>query len=102
MPEAARLAGDFHDFGKYSDRFQGVLDGTAQRVDHALPGAAFLYQQKGLDGKQGYPVWTRYAPVLEAIQGHHDGLLSLESLAGALRETMTTEGADACPSGKQP
>ena len=102
MPEAARLAGDFHDFGKYSDRFQGVLDGTAQRVDHALPGAAFLYQQKGLDGKRGYPVWTRYAPVLEAIQGHHDGLLSLESLAGALRETMTTEGADACPSGKQP
>ena len=42
MPEAARLAGDFHDFGKYSDRFQGVLDGTAQRVGHALPGAAFL------------------------------------------------------------
>ena len=42
-PQEGRLAGNLHDFGKNSPRFQGVLDGTFHCVDHALPGAALLY-----------------------------------------------------------
>ena len=42
MPNAARIAGLFHDFGKYSPAFQGVLAGTMQNVDHAFAGAVML------------------------------------------------------------
>ena len=41
----ARLAGLFHDFGKYSDSFQDVLLGLRRNIDHAACGAALLYQQ---------------------------------------------------------
>lgn len=50
---ATGLAGDFHDFGKYSIRFQGVLQGTHQGIDHALPGAAELYKRLGMDTTLG-------------------------------------------------
>ena len=40
---AGRLLGEFHDFGKYSERFQEVLHGREFRVDHAFPSAAFLW-----------------------------------------------------------
>ena len=43
MPNSAALAGLFHDFGKYSPAFQGVLDGTVQHVDHAFAGAVMLF-----------------------------------------------------------
>ncbi len=42
MKDEAELAGLFHDFGKYSDRFQMVLCDDLRHVDHALPGAVFL------------------------------------------------------------
>jgi CRISPR-associated endonuclease/helicase Cas3 len=38
-----KIAGLYHDFGKYSSRFQKVLEGTYTHADHALPGAAVLY-----------------------------------------------------------
>lgn len=40
--EEGRLEGLFHDFGKYAALFQKVLDGTAHRVNHAVPGALYL------------------------------------------------------------
>ena len=63
----ARLAGLLHDFGKYSQSFQKVLDGTMHGVDHASGGAMYL------DGiVRGKP---EFRPVIEAINGHHSGLL---------------------------
>ena len=43
----AELCGMLHDFGKYSDAFQGVLKGTQQNRDHAICGAALLNMVKG-------------------------------------------------------
>ena len=70
MKEEAQLAGLFHDFGKYSDQFQGVLSGVNHHVDHALPGAVFLKKHW-----EKHPVLiNRGKHVVEAIAGHHDGL----------------------------
>lgn len=92
-PEAA-LAGWLHDFGKYSERFQNVLRGTEIQIDHALPGAAFLYAQTR--GSHSF------RPILEAIQGHHDGLVSLSDMGGLLKQAVEGEDLDSCPSGKYP
>ena len=70
MKEEAELAGLFHDFGKYSDQFQGVLAGVNRHVDHALSGAVFF---KSCWGKSA--VMSKHGKhVVEAIAGHHDGL----------------------------
>lgn len=70
MKEEAELAGLFHDFGKYSDQFQGVLAGVVRHVDHALPGAVLLKENW-----EKYPIMgKRGKHVVEAIAGHHDGL----------------------------
>ena len=42
--EEAGLAGLFHDFGKYSRDFSGVLIGKKAHVDHAVGGAAYLFR----------------------------------------------------------
>lgn len=69
MEQEAALAGIFHDFGKYSDAFQQVLTGEKHHQDHAFGGAAFLngwikaYRNKA------------YQPIIEAVNGHHDGLV---------------------------
>lgn len=79
----AELAGLLHDFGKYSDRFQQVLSGQASRVDHAVGGAVYLCQQTKLERKDALKVggrWDTYAPIIEAIRGHHDGLISLGTM----------------------
>ena len=70
MQEEAELAGLFHDFGKYSSQFQGVLSGVNRHVDHALPGAVFLKNCWGKNVKMS----RRGKHVVEAIAGHHDGL----------------------------
>ena len=41
--DAAQMAGQFHDFGKYSTRFQKVLTGEQTGIDHAFSSAALLY-----------------------------------------------------------
>ena len=43
MPKLAWTAGILHDFGKYSEAFQRVLNGTSTNIDHAICSAAFLY-----------------------------------------------------------
>lgn len=98
---AAALAGQFHDFGKYGQRFAGVLDGVNRGVDHALPGAAFLYMACHLSQKND-TVRAKYTPLLESIQAHHDGLVPLSELAVPFKETYQNEAADCCPSGKVP
>ena len=102
MPDEAELVGIFHDFGKYGQRFQDILKGRVHNIDHAFAGAAFLYGVKKLWGKRKLRVWQNYAPILEAIQGHHDGLVSLDALSDALERTLAEENADCCPSGKRP
>lgn len=79
----AELAGLFHDFGKYSDLFQRVLNGQASRVDHAIAGAAYLYKRAGLykeNTDRNGAMWCTYTPIIEAIRGHHDGLVSLPAM----------------------
>lgn len=92
----AGTAGYFHDTGKNGLTFQGVLNGTYQRVDHAFPSAAFLC------GMLGRKNWDKYVPVIEAVQGHHDGLVSLRAMEAAIRTTLKEPDADCCPSGKLP
>lgn len=40
-PEEAKVAGLFHDTGKYGERFQGVLSGVNKGVDHAFSSAHY-------------------------------------------------------------
>lgn len=99
LEKEAALAGLFHDFGKYSQRFQNVLSGKEIHIDHALPGAAFLYAVN-CGTPKGMRRYSTYKPIIEAIHGHHDGLVSLPDMADALKLTVKQENADACPSGK--
>lgn len=89
--EEAHLCGLLHDFGKYSCRFQSVLKGTASGVDHAVGGAAFLY---GLSGNK-----SSFRAAVEAIYGHHDGLVPFSQLEADLRGSLS--GPFTCLSGKE-
>lgn len=82
MEKEAELSGILHDLGKYSAKFQGVLDGTYHGIDHAFCGAACLYSWVG-EKKS-----IRYFSVMEAIAGHHDGLVSSNELICEIRENM--------------
>jgi HD superfamily phosphohydrolase YqeK len=42
--EEGRLAGPFHDLGKYGELFQKVLRRKADHIDHAMPGAIVASQ----------------------------------------------------------
>ena len=99
MPNAARIAGLFHDFGKYSPAFQRILDGTMQNVDHAFAGAVILYLLKA---QKSEILRKKYSPILEAVQGHHHGLVSMDALVDSLMDTFQSQDADCCPSGKLP
>ena len=74
MEEMARLCGILHDFGEYSTLSQKLMGGEATRVDHAGHGAAFL------DAICKDP---RVRPCIEAINGHHGGLVNYAAI-GAL------------------
>lgn len=89
--DEARLCGLLHDFGKYSQRFQDVLKGTASGVDHAVGGATFLY---GLSRNK-----AAFRAAIEAVYGHHDGLVSFSQLEADLRDSVT--GPVTCLSGKE-
>lgn len=66
MENPAKVAGLFHDFGKYTDYFQDILIRRRQAGDHALGGAIMLYQKAAKN--------KAYHPIVEAIAGHHNGL----------------------------
>ncbi len=82
MRKEAGAAGKLHDFGKYSEAFQGVLEHSVQHADHALPGAVCLAQY----GKKGLP----YTAMMEAIAGHHDGLTEYSCLKPLLTESLSS------------
>ena len=89
--EEGGVAGRLHDFGKYSDRFQGILLGTHHGIDHAIGGAVYLYLRKNR-------ARIRYTSVIESILGHHDGLRSM----GELNERWQAENYAACLTQKEP
>ena len=99
-PEEAKVAGLFHDTGKYGERFQGVLSGVNKGVDHAFSSAALLYLIRGLTQKDHTSsVWRKYEPVIEAIRGHHDGLVLIEGkLEQEFYEAIKDPKMDCCSS----
>ena len=65
-----------HDFGKYTKTSQDVLKGTRTGVDHAISSACFLECcYKGSPGS---------CPVIEAVNGHHDGLVAYDMIKAEL------------------
>ena len=68
LEQLGRILGELHDFGKYADLFQEVLEHKRTGVNHALPGAALaldLYRKR-----------RRLAPVLEVVIACHHGELA--------------------------
>ena len=78
-----------------------LLQGTHQGIDHAFPGAAELYRRLGLNtilGKRNADAVC----VVEAVAGHHDGLVGLPQIQDDLEEMFADEDWDNCPNGKMP
>lgn len=94
MGEIAGLAGQVHDFGKYSDTFQDVLKGIRTGVDHAMGGACFV--EGGYRGKPGI------RPVVEAVNGHHDGLTAYGEVKDELHAMADESGYARGHGGKTP
>lgn len=91
--KSAELCGKLHDFGKYSESFQGVLEGKCSHIDHAICGAAFLYC---LAGKRRNDCRS----VLEVINGHHDGLINYDYLKKFLENSLREDKPIECNSRK--
>jgi len=68
LSEIAKLAGLWHDIGKYADSFQEKLNGKQNRYPHAAPGAIELMER--IDKTQR-PLACMLA---YCIAGHHTGL----------------------------
>ena len=88
LAEEARLAGLFHDFGKYSEKFQKALDSPRNEptnLDHAVCGAVFLWHNNQKNGKLRDDAWKA---VIEAVNGHHDGLREYEYLKERLNDVI--------------
>lgn len=81
--KTAELCGKLHDFGKYSESFQDVLEGKRTHIDHALCGAAFLYCLIG-NKKSSFV----YRAAMEVINGHHDGLTGYDDLEAFLENSL--------------
>lgn len=72
--ELGRLAGLWHDLGKYHPDFQRRLRGEAVQVEHAGAGAALAYEQASFER----------GAVAFAIAGHHAGLANMTSNNSAM------------------
>lgn len=94
--EEAWVAGLFHDFGKYSEAFAEVLQGTRTNVDHAMCGASFLNYVK--HEKQSKRARRAYRPLIEAINGHHAGLAAFDEIESFLTGNFY-EGENISPNG---
>ncbi len=86
MENEAAVAGLFHDFGKYSESFQAVLKHDKHNVDHAVCGAALLYNNIKLANN---PRKTPYHSIIEAVNGHHDGLKYIGDIKDYLRTNVS-------------
>jgi len=69
IAELARVAGLFHDVGKYSAEFQARLRGSSQRVDHATAGAREIVRLFPNPPERNLAELISYC-----IAGHHSGL----------------------------
>ena len=67
-----RLAGLWHDLGKYQPEFQDYIRGQGDQVEHAVIGA-LLAQAKAT---KGVDAWL---PLAFVIAGHHTGLTNLQA-----------------------
>lgn len=76
LADAAGLEGLVHDFGKYTEAFQDVWKCKRTGVDHAISGACFLECcYRGRPGSR---------PVIEAVNGHHAGLVAYDMIKAEL------------------
>ncbi len=94
MRYEAEVAGQFHDFGKYSTAFKNVLRQTQHNVDHAICGAVLLYIN----------LKKNHTAILEAINGHHSELVDFGELEGSLRQLISDDSDERdrmCPSRKE-
>jgi len=78
LKAAARIAGEWHDFGKNDPAFDRVLCGDAIRVDHSTAGANLL-----LDRARGAESIVAEV-VAYAILGHHAGLPDARGAEGSM------------------
>ena len=96
MKEQARIAGLVHDLGKCGKRFEGVLNGTQRNIDHAASSAAILYR---ICGQKPH---AAQRAVIEAVNGHHDGLVDFEAVKGLLKDSFSDRPAMTINAGKTP
>lgn len=82
MSEQARVAGLGHDLGKCGERFQKVLNHELQNIDHAASSAAILYR---ICGKSPHEAQRA---VIEAVNGHHDGLKGFDTAKDLLKDSL--------------
>mgnify|MGYP000967208241 CR=1 FL=1 len=94
LATAAELAGQTHDFGKYSQAFQEVLSGTRIGIDHAMGGACYLEAvYRGSVGAR---------PVIEAVNGHHNGLVAYDEIRSELHAVADPRKRPCGNGGKTP
>ena len=94
LEAAAELAGQTHDFGKYSQAFQEVLSGTRIGIDHAMGGACYLEAvYRGSVGAR---------PVIEAVNGHHNGLVAYDEIRSELHAVADPRKSPCGNGGKMP
>lgn len=89
--EIGEYMGLFHDFGKYSQRFQNVLEGIEHNIDHAFAGAALMLLRFFPKQKEKSPFWPLYV----CIRAHHGELdyhCQAEFLDWCKGEKISTEG----------
>ncbi|MBR5015131.1 MAG: CRISPR-associated helicase Cas3' [Bacteroidales bacterium] len=95
MKEQARIAGLTHDLGKCGEEFQKVLRGEAQNVDHAASSAALIYcLWKKVNESQ--------KAVIEAVNGHHAGLISFNEVESLLKDSYRGRSYLTINDGKTP
>ena len=94
LDATAELAGQTHDFGKYSQAFQEVLSGTRIGIDHAMGGACYLEAvYRGSVGAR---------PVIEAVNGHHNGLVAYDEIRSELHAVADPRKRPCGNGGKTP
>ncbi|RMH89061.1 CRISPR-associated endonuclease Cas3'' [Lysobacter pythonis] len=84
----ARPAGQLHDLGKYTEKFQGRLEGEVPKVDHSTWGA-WVATQRYVGREKGLANLIAYA-----IAGHHAGLANGSGLERARKSLAERLGDD--------
>ncbi len=94
MPSEAYMCGIMHDFGKYGQRFQNVLNKTESSIDHAICGAVYL-------SVKIVPRRSAYRLVAVIVAAHHSGLRSFEDLKQEMTDIFKGNGSCISGNGKK-